>query len=340
MLYASNNILSLSSMLFDSMSTNPVEMVLTSSHIPSLSHFCRTMASMSLPPYEDSMLQHAVKSMCASHKQPKPSLTGKTCLITGSNSGIGLACAQVLPSLGVTHLIMAVRSVSKGEAAAEPIRKASPNVHIEVLELDMLSYDSILAFAQGLPKLDIAILNAGTSGGAESKIHAPTGHEETIQVNYLSTALLAILLLPTLTPRTSSAPPGRLTIIGSGTALHASFANHTANPLLPSFDVPFSGFAAASERYGVSKILVMMLVHKLSEFVPSSNVIINTVEPGLTSGTQLHRGLSGGGKVFMGAMKKMTSKTPEQAAWTYVDAIGDKGEESHGGYIMDWKVCG
>ena len=301
------------------------------------------MASMSLPPSTDSLLSIMIKGMRTPNKQPKPSLAGQTCLITGSNSGIGLACAKILPTLGISHLIMAVRSTQKGEAVAAPIRQAHPGVKIDVWDLDMLSYPSIQAFAQRcstLPRLDIAILNAGVGSGPASQINASTGHEETIQVNYLSTALLAILLLPMLSPKTPLSAPGRLTIVGSGTALLATFANHAANPLLPSFDTPFSGFVAAGERYAVSKVLVMMLVHQLSQLVSSDRVIINTVEPGLTSGTQLHRDFSGGGKVFMAVMKKTSAKTPEQAAYTYVDAVGVQGKESHGGFVMFWEVCG
>ena len=82
----------------------------------------------------------------------------------------------------------------------------------------------------------------------------------------------------------------------------------------------------------------MMLVHKLSQIVSADDVIINTVEPGLTSDTGLHRDYQGLGKMAMGVMKRLTSKTPEQAAWTYIDAVAVKGKESHGGYLMFWEV--
>lgn len=110
----------------------------------------------------------------------------------------------------------------------------------------------------------MAILNAGVGSGLTLCINPSTGHEETIQVNYLSTALLSILLLPNLAAKSPTSLPGRLTIVGSGTALFAAFDNQNANPLIPSFDVPFSGLAAAQERYGTSKVLVKMLVYKLS----------------------------------------------------------------------------
>ncbi|KAJ4361015.1 uncharacterized protein N0V89_001584 [Didymosphaeria variabile] len=61
-------------------------------------------------------------------------------------------------------------------------------------------------------------------------------------------------------PHTGRSEPGRLTVVGSGTALFASFDNRKAEPLIPNFDDPFSGLAAEGERYGLSKLLVMILV--------------------------------------------------------------------------------
>lgn len=302
---------------------------------------------MSLPPYKATALNMMVKGVNDSchMKKPVADLFGKTVLITGSNSGIGLACAGMLPEYGVTHLVMAVRSVSKGEAAAASFRQAYPDCKVEVWELDMLSYPSIQAFAERcktLPKLDIAILNAGVGSGNESRINSLTGHEETIQVNYLSTALLSLLLLPILATGPSSHPnePKRLTIVGSGTAYFAAFPNRNADPLLASFDVPFSGLSAGSERYSVSKLLVCILVHELSQHVPADKVIVNTVEPGLTAGTALHRDFTGAGKYIMAGMKKVSARSTEEAAWTYIDAAAVHGKESHGGMIMFWEVCG
>lgn len=247
----------------------------------------------------------------------------------------------MLPTLGLSHLIIAVRSVEKGENAVGAIRKTNPKLQIDVWELDMLSYTSIQEFARrcaGLARLDIAILNAGMGTGSAARINASTGHEEVFQVNYLSTALLAILLIPILRPRDRSTEAGRLTIVGSGLGLNSAFENRNAVPLIPSFDVPFSGFNAAGERYAVTKTLVMMLVQKLSEVVPAAEVIINTVEPGFTSGTALHRDFTGFSKYLLALMKMMMSRTPEQAAWTYVDAAIMKGKESHGGFVMFWEV--
>jgi NAD(P)-dependent dehydrogenase (short-subunit alcohol dehydrogenase family) len=97
----------------------------------------------------------------------------------------------------------------------------------------MESYDSIQAFARRadaeLSSLDIAILNAGMQA-ADFNIIPSTGHEKLIQVNYLSTMLLGILLLPLLKAN-SPLGPGRLTIINSGTARGATISE-SAVPVL------------------------------------------------------------------------------------------------------------
>ncbi|KAJ4372907.1 hypothetical protein N0V83_003198 [Neocucurbitaria cava] len=299
------------------------------------------MASMNVPPIHDSVLKLMLRGINVPNNTYRDvTLAGKTALITGSNSGIGLACAKLLSGLGLSRLIIAVRSTQKGEDVASVIRKVHANMNIDVWELDMLSYPSIQAFAQrcATTRLDIAILNVGIASGSVSKIDDSTGHEGTFQINYLSTALLAILLLPILKPKTPTEKPGRLTIVGSGMGLLSKFDNINATPLIPSCNAPFTGFVAAGERYALSKTLIMMLVKKLGETISADDVIINTVEPGFTSGTGLHRDYSATGKVAMVLLKKLVSRTPEQAAWTYVDAAAVKGEESHGGFIMFWKV--
>lgn len=133
-------------------------------------------------------------------KERYPNVQGKCAIITGSNTGLGFESARQLLALGLPHLIMAVRSLEKGNEAAKVLHDANPAAKIDVWKLDMESYDSIQAFAdrchKELARLDIAILNAGLSPLSFST--CSTGHEKTMQVNHFGTALLAVLLLPCL----------------------------------------------------------------------------------------------------------------------------------------------
>lgn len=303
------------------------------------------MASKDLPPLQVSMGKLFLQSQfCTKPKRPPPgtTLSGKTALVTGSNIGIGLECARQFLQLQVSHLILGVRSVERGEKAAQSLRKAHPKAKIEVWALDMLSYKSIEAFAQRcqkLDRLDVGVLNAGITS-ANFVINESTGHEEMFQVNYLSTALLSILLLPALSKKTESAnTPGRLTIVSSGTALVAQFPNHRAEPLIRSFDDGTSwDLNAATDRYSTSKTLLLMFVSKISELVDPNKVVIQAVDPGFVQGTGLHRHLGGGLRAMFAVMKSLTARSLEQGAWTYVDAAVVKGEETHGCFLMDYKI--
>lgn len=126
------------------------------------------MASMRLPPVKYTNLMLGKRLICPGEQKANAhlSLRGKTAMITGGSSGIGLACAKILPSLGLDCLIITARSAARGEEAAASIRASYPLCKVEVWDLDMMDYNSIQALvgrAASIPRLDIAILNAGRS---------------------------------------------------------------------------------------------------------------------------------------------------------------------------------
>ncbi|KAK7209885.1 hypothetical protein V2G26_017063 [Clonostachys chloroleuca] len=301
------------------------------------------MASRALQPRKYSDLGVFVKAQILTKSKPPPasvSFAGQTAIITGSNVGIGLETCRQMLKRGLSHLVMGVRSTAKAESEASKLRKSHPKAVIDVWPLDMNSYKSIQDFASrsasALSSLDIVILNAAVFN-SQWKM-SPTGHEETLQVNYLSTALLAILFLPLLKAKSSTGYPGRLMIASSNVAINNTFPSQNAVPLLPSFDNQ-EYYGTFYNRYAVSKMLVVMLTDKLSELVRPEDVIINTVDPGYTSGSDLHRSFSGGLSLMFSTLKTLTARTPEQAAWLYLDAVAVKGPESHGGYLMNSEIC-
>ncbi|KAI1149270.1 NAD(P)-binding protein [Nemania diffusa] len=265
-------------------------------------------------------------------------LSEKVAIITGANTGIGLEAAVQLLALGLGTLILAVRSKAKGDAAAGPLRRQYPKSRIEVWILDMASYDSIQEFARlvesKLTRLDIVILNAGLSRLKYGTVPS-TGHEETVQVNYISTVLLAVLLLPSLKAK-AVGRPGHLSIVSAALTLVAKFPNRTAMPILPSFDNEKS--FDPNESYCSSKLLMHFFYWKLVEYVSSNDVIVNLADPGFVKGTALSRDASGGVKVGFAIFAALTGRNKQHGASTLVDAVVNKGKESHGGFLMSWQV--
>ncbi|KAK0292081.1 hypothetical protein LTR91_000075 [Friedmanniomyces endolithicus] len=304
------------------------------------------MSSLSLPPDHRGQGARFIDATFKTKALPPPASTtfaDQTTIITGSNTGLGLRCAEIMLDLHLTHLIMAVRSIAKGEKAAAALREAHPDAKIEVWELDMLSYDSVRNFAkrcESLPRLDIALLNAGYWEMDSWKVEPSTGHETTLQVNYLSTALLAFLLLPVLKRFSRKGRPSRLSIVSSGLALASQFTNRDAVPLILSFDQlePFS-ITAGSERYSTTKTMECMFVWKLSQFVNADEVIVNAVDPGFTKGTALHRDAKGVVIKGLSAIANtFFARSPTQGAWCYIDGIAVKAKDSHGSFVMNWQI--
>ncbi|KAE8166327.1 hypothetical protein BDV40DRAFT_296801 [Aspergillus tamarii] len=300
-------------------------------------------ASRDLPPSTTPFYPNIyLKSQLCTKAQWPPkdtTLIDKVAIVTGANTGLGLEGSRQLLSYNLSHLIIAVRSVAKGEAAAATLRKEYPMAIIEVWQLDMSSYDSIRAFVRRtesqLSRLDIAILNAGLQK-QHFGVDPSTGHEEIVQVNYLSTALLSILLLPVLKNKAPDGAPGRLSIVNSGTALSAKFPHRKFSPLLPSYDDPKN--FDWTEQYSASKLLGHMFMWKLADYVSADDVVVSLVDPGFTKGTQLQRGVSGLVSLFMSLAKVATARTVRDGASTYLDATVVKGKESHGCFLMDWQI--
>lgn len=162
----------------------------------------------------------------AKYPPKSTNLAGQTAIVSGASVGLGLEAAHQLLGLGLSRLIVAVRSQSRGDAAAESLRKAYPKARVDVWLLEMESYKSVQAFAarvdSGLTRIDITILNAGMLSN-DFALAEETGHERVVQINYLSTFLLTILLLPIIKAKAKAnnngTSPGRLTVVGSGVAL-------------------------------------------------------------------------------------------------------------------------
>lgn len=119
---------------------------------------------------------------------------GKTCLITGVNSGLGFALAVELARRGARVIGTSRRLQNE---TLKKIKKKSGSDKVEVRTLDLSKLDSIHGFIIGLTtdklRLDVTILNAGVALPKARK--TDSGQEEMFMVNYLSNVMLCTLLL-------------------------------------------------------------------------------------------------------------------------------------------------
>lgn len=93
-----------------------------------------------------------------------PDQTGRTAVVTGANSGLGLATATALAAAGA-HVVLAVRDTKRGEAAAQAV-----NGSVEVRRLDLADLSSVREFADDWHgDLDLLINNAGVMNVPEGR---------------------------------------------------------------------------------------------------------------------------------------------------------------------------
>ena len=123
-----------------------------------------------------------------------PDQTGRTYVITGANSGIGLSAARELAGKGA-RVILAVRNTTKGEEAARTIPGET-----EVRALDLADLGSVRAFAEAIDEdVDVLINNAGVMNIPLAKTR--DGFEMQFGTNHLGHFALTNLLLPRITDR-------------------------------------------------------------------------------------------------------------------------------------------
>lgn len=189
--------------------------------------------------------------------------------------------------------------------------------------------------------LDIVNLNAGIAP-AKRVFNASTGHDEVIQVNYLSTALLAILLLPVVKEKRPNQPrPSQITLTLSEVASWTNFnEQNIAGSILKALDSE-EGNVDMLDRMWVSKLLGQFLLVRLAAAVPPSVAVIHGASPGAVHDSEFGREFD---KTFSGAVfKKLVLKhlgnSSEMAAWAMTDAIVNHGEEIHGKFLSFQKVA-
>ncbi|MEE9592964.1 MAG: SDR family NAD(P)-dependent oxidoreductase, partial [Thermoplasmata archaeon] len=127
--------------------------------------------------------------------RPTGSMKGKTCLVTGANSGIGRATAEGLASMGA-HVVMVSRDRKRGEAARREIQSSSANPSVDLLLADLSSQDEIRDLAAEVESdyaaLHVLVNNAGAL--VNPREETLDRMEYTFALNHLAPFLLTNLL--------------------------------------------------------------------------------------------------------------------------------------------------
>ncbi|KAI9650699.1 hypothetical protein NHQ30_000721 [Ciborinia camelliae] len=287
---------------------------------------------------------------------PTQSFADQTVIVTGSNVGLGLEAARHFYRLNCAKLILAVRSVEKGESAKEDIvrtvKQRTDADAIEFWPLDLEKTDSTLAFAERvkktLPRLDILVQNAGIN---ERSWSVSEGFERTIQINTINTFLLTLSLFPKMNENKAKFPDSspHIVIVCSETHRMTTFKEANAADIYEELNTEQQGHDGQDRRfvltdynrYAVSKVLQILFVRELVERLntiksPTPPVIINLVNPGLCKST-LTRGHSAIFHVLAFIPYAIVARTAEVGARTYVLGAS-AGPESHGEFMSDGEV--
>jgi NAD(P)-dependent dehydrogenase (short-subunit alcohol dehydrogenase family) len=146
-------------------------------------------------------------------QEDMPDLGGKTALVTGANSGIGLETARALAARGA-HVVLACRNDGKAQAAIADIKATVPAARLESLTLDLSDLDSVRAAAAAFKgrhrSLDLLCNNAGVMGHASVQ-RTKQGFEMQFGTNHLGHFAFTGLLLDPLT----AAPAARVVAVSS-----------------------------------------------------------------------------------------------------------------------------
>jgi NAD(P)-dependent dehydrogenase (short-subunit alcohol dehydrogenase family) len=208
-----------------------------------------------------------------------PDQTGRTAIVTGANTGIGLETARMLAQKGA-HVVLACRNPEKGQAAVDRILTDKPSGSATLQALDLSDLESVAAFVKAFAskhdRLDLLINNAGVMVPPLGR--TKQGFELQFGTNHIGHFALAAHLLPLL-ERT----PGARIVVVSSTA--QSFGRIDFDDL--SWERrTYSAWSA----YGQSKLANMMFALELDRRLSAAGVPVRVTaaHPGWT-GTDLQR---------------------------------------------------
>ena len=197
-------------------------------------------------------------------------LKGKSAIVTGAGSGLGIETARALAAQGA-EVILAVRQPTKAEAVVADIRATTANDRVHAMAIDLSSFSSVRSFVSEFrsshQSLHILINNAGIMTPPELQI-SECGHEQQFATNHLGHFLLTCLLAPCLI----SGAPSRVVNL-------SSMAHRLSGMRFDDINFKKSGYDKWL-AYGQSKTACILFAMELDRRLASKGVNSYSVDPG------------------------------------------------------------
>ncbi|HEX2818654.1 MAG TPA: SDR family oxidoreductase [Streptosporangiaceae bacterium] len=202
-----------------------------------------------------------------------PDQAGKLIVVTGANSGTGKEATRRLAEAGA-HVVMAVRTIAKGEQARDEILAADPGAELEVRRVDLADLASVAEFADRLiadgTPVDVLINNAGVMA-PPTRMTTADGFELQFGSNFLGPFALTMRLLPLVL----AAQAPRVVTMSSGVASYGRIR----------FDDPqWQRRYSPNLAYAQSKLADLMMTLQLADLAKQQgwNLMSNGAHPGFT----------------------------------------------------------
>eukprot|EP00249_Psilotum_nudum_P004824 c18312_g1_i2 orf=437-1291(+) len=215
---------------------------------------------------KSAFLEHAKKFKA---EDMQVDLTGKNCIVTGSNSGIGFETAKALASRGAT-VYMVCRNKDKAEKALQTIKSVTGNdsIHLEICDLS--SVQQIRRFTSNFMSLNIPLHVLVNNAGLLENEHITTddGLEMNFAVNVAGVYSMTELLLPVLE---KASPDSRVITVSSG--------GMYTKPLTDDLQFSKKKFSGV-DQYAQNKRLQVALTEKWAELYRSRGIGFYSMHPG------------------------------------------------------------
>lgn len=232
-------------------------------------------------------------------------MTGKICLVTGANSGIGKETALGLAQRGAT-VVMVCRNSHKGEVARKEIQEGSGNSLVDLFIADLSAQQSIRQlvrdFQQKYTQLHVLVNNAG--GVFPRGTISPDGIEMTLAVNHLASFLLTNLLLDTI----KASAPVRIVNVSS----EAHF-----NSFIDFDDLQGKRKYGIMRAYSQSKLANVLFTYALVRRLEGTGVTVNCLHPGVVA-TNIWTSVLPSWLHFLGIISHLFGIPAEQGALTSI----------------------